>query len=289
VLASETQGKLFTRNYGNFFPSFFFQHNIKENHSFNISYSRRIWRPGFYDLAPYVIFSDPKTFITGNPALQPSIMDAANAAYMYKNKMVTISYSYVSHPIIQQPKVDENSNKMVTAAFNGRNAQNLSLSLAVPFVVTKWWNMQNNITGFLAKSSSFYKEEINIDSKGFYGNSSQTFLLPKDFSLSVSGYFSTGWVWGLYKSNPMGSLDMGIQKKFAKKKSSLTFNVVNILNSQKAVFYVNAPEQNLVVKNNNIFSYTSFTLSFTKSFGNEKVKEKRDRSTGAEDEKGRAY
>jgi hypothetical protein len=46
----------------------------------------------------------------------------------------------------------------------------------------------------------------------------------------------------------MGSIDRGIHKKFAEKKSSLTFNVINILNSQRAVFFVYVPEQNLVVK-----------------------------------------
>jgi hypothetical protein len=38
-----------------------------------------------------------------------------------------------------------------------------------------------------------------------------------------------------------------------------------------------------------IYSSTNFSLSFVRNFGNDKIKGKRDRRTGAEDEKGRAY
>ena len=48
-------------------------------------------------------------------------------------------------------------------------------------------------------------------------------------------------------------------------------------------------EQNLLMRNKNTYGYTGFSLSFTKNFGNDKVKANRDRSTGAEDEKERGY
>ncbi|MBK8280493.1 MAG: outer membrane beta-barrel protein [Saprospiraceae bacterium] len=39
----------------------------------NWSYSKRITRPTFNDLAPFVILLDPTTFWQGNAALQPAI------------------------------------------------------------------------------------------------------------------------------------------------------------------------------------------------------------------------
>ena len=87
----------------------------------------------------------------------------------------------------------------------------------------------------------------------------------------------------------MGSVDIGVQKKMSKKKSTLTFNISNILNSQKGKYSAIIPEQNLVIKNYYIWGYTGFSLTFTHNFGNDKIKAKRDRTTGSEDEKGRAY
>ena len=286
-LGSHTEKNIVDRHYGNLFPSFFILHTINENNAINFSYSRRIWRPSFTDLAPWVLFYDPKTFQTGNPALQPAITEAANVSYTYKNKILTVSYSYTADPISMQPRVDDATNKLISSMTNAKNNKNASISFSLPFTVTKWWNMQNNISGYWGQSNSFYKAAIKTESKSASIQSTQTFTLPKDIAVELSGYYYSGGSWGLYKFGSMGSLDIGVQKKFIKNKSTLSFNIRNILNSQTSRYSVYIPAQNLIQKNISIYGYTNFSLSFTHSFGKDKVKEKRDRSTGAEDEKGR--
>jgi len=289
-LSSETDKTTLNRNYGSLFPSFFFLHSINENNSINFTYSRRIWRPGFDNLAPWVIFLDPKTFATGNPGLQPAITDAVNLAYTLKNKIVTVSYSYTSHPIILRPEIDPTTNNEIRFVENGLNMKNLSIGFALPFTISKWWNMQNNIQLSWSQHNSFYKAAVRIENTGYYVTSEQNFILPKDLSISLSGYYSSKNIWGLFTSRPWGDIDMAFQKKWPKKRSSLTFNVYNILNtggrSRSAAII---PLQNLFVKTDNMYGYRGFSLSFTHNFGNDKVKGKRDRATGAEDEKGRGY
>jgi hypothetical protein len=91
-------------------------------------------------------------------------------------------------------------------------------------------------------------------------------------------------------SEPWGDIDIAFQKKWPKKRSNLTFNVSSILNTGgKSRSAAIIPLQNLFVKTDNMYGYGGFSLSFTSNFGNAMVKEKRDRITGAEDEKGRAY
>jgi len=289
VIGTIAQKDIIDRNYGNLFPSFFFQYAINENSSMNFSYSRRIYRPSFNDLAPWVIFLDPKTFQTGNPNLRPSITDAVNASYTLKNKIVSLSYSYIAPSITQQPMINETNNRLVTASQNSKNYQWLALNLTLPFTITKWWNMQNNITVAWQKVNTFYKAPVQTENGGYFFNAAQNFLLPKDISISISGYYSSKYAWGLYSFEPNGGIDVGIQKKIGKKRSTLTFNVSNILNSNRSVLLADIPEQNLLMRNKNTYGYTGFSLSFTKNFGNDKVKAKRDRSTGAEDETERGY
>lgn len=288
-LGSLTQKNIVDRHYGDFFPSFFMLHTINDDNSVNFSYSRRIWRPSFSALAPFVIFYDPKTFQTGNPALQPALTDAINASYTFKNKIVSLSYSYTADPISLQPKIDETTNRLISALANAKSSKYFSFNLSLPFRITKWWNSQNNIWLSWNQSNSFYKASIRTESTGGYIQSTQTFTLPTDISLELSGYYSTKSKWGLYSFNASGSLDFGIQKRFIKKKSTLSFNIRNVLNSETDKTYISMPEQNLIQRSKQIFGYTSFSLSFSRSFGNDKIKGKRDRSTGAEDEKGRAY
>jgi len=289
IMGTLTNENVLERGYGNLFPSFFFQHTINESNSLNFSYSRRIYRPSFNDLATWVIFLDPKTFHTGNPNLKPSIVDAINASYTFKNKIASVSYSRYVPGFFQYPDIDSTSNRLITTSENSKGVQWIYANLSLPFTVTKWWNMQNNISYGWEQSNAFYKAPVRTESTNFFCYLVQNFLLPRDFSFSMSGYYSSGGSWGLYHSKPYGGMDAGIQKKFTKKRASLTFNVSNILNSSVSIYEADIPEQNLLMKSKNVYSYTGFSLSFTKNFGNDKLKGKRDRSTGAEDEKGRAY
>jgi hypothetical protein len=288
-LGSPTQKNIVDRRYGNLFPSLFILHTINEKNAINFSYSRRIWRPSFTALAPWVIFLDPKTFQTGNPALQPAITDAFNASYTYKNKILSLGYSYTAHPISFLPKLEDATNKLTSALTNAKSQKFININVSLPFKITKWWNTQNNISGYWSQSITVYKAELKTENKTFSFNSTQTFTLPKDISLELSGFYYGGGNWGIYDYDAIGSLDLGVQKKLVKKKSTLSFNIRNVLNSlvSKGAAYI--PEQNLIHTNRSIYSYTGYSLSFTHIFGNEKIKGKRNRSTGAEEERGRAY
>lgn len=290
TIESLTQKTRVEHTYGEWFPSFFFMHSIKENSSINFSYSRRIYRPGYTDLAPWIIFQDPKTFQTGNPNLQPSFTNNVNLSYTLRNKIITVSYSYITPTIIQQPRVDKTTNRMVTASDNANHFQNVSVNLSLPFTITKWWNMQNNITGTWQQFNGSYDAPERRENTNLFLNASQNFMLPKNFTISISGYYSSGFMWGNYIFKSSGSIDAAMQKKFSKKKSSLSLNVTNII----PYFSVNRlsadfPSQHLIMRNQNIYSYTGISLSFTHNFGSDKVLQKRDRTTSAEDEKGRAY
>jgi hypothetical protein len=83
-------------------------------------------------------------------------------------------------------------------------------------------------------------------------------------------------------------VDIGFQKKFPEKKSDLRLSVRNVLNTMDYHSTTSVPEQNLYLSNAGNWSNMNFSITFTHSFGNDKVKAKRERATGAEEEQGRA-
>jgi outer membrane receptor protein involved in Fe transport len=64
------------RNYANLFPSAHFTYTITPDNSFQLSYSRRVRRPTYNDLSPFVTFSDTRNFFSGNPNLNPEFTNS---------------------------------------------------------------------------------------------------------------------------------------------------------------------------------------------------------------------
>ncbi|MES1219560.1 MAG: outer membrane beta-barrel protein, partial [Bacteroidota bacterium] len=156
-LGSATQKDIVDRHYGKLFPSFFISQTIDDNNSMNFSYSRRITRPTFNDMAPFVIFMDPSTFFSGNPALQPSISDAVKLDYLFRKYILSVTYTYEADPIANfSPKVDPATNKTTLAAENQKNQKTLALTLSIPLKITSWWNMQNNFIGTSQELNAIY-------------------------------------------------------------------------------------------------------------------------------------
>ncbi len=288
-LGSQTEKNIVDRHYGRLFPSFFLSHKINDNNTWNVSYSRRITRPTFRDMAPFVIFMDPSTFFSGNPGLQPAITNSANVAYTFKRIIFSVSYSYETNTITNfTPSVNPVTNIETLAAANQKSNTIWAAALSVPVNVNKWWTMQYNVIGnSQALEGSVSGKPVTIKQDYLQLTSQQSFNLPKDYSIELSAFYSTKTAFGIFTAPAFGELDLGVQKKFAKLHSNLRLDAGNILNSMKFRPYINYPEQNLIVKGELIFDYPVVSLTYTHNFGNAKVKGTRNRSTGAEEEKGR--
>jgi hypothetical protein len=277
------------RQYGNLFPSFFISRKFNDKNSINFSYSRRITRPTFNDMAPFVIFLDPKTFFSGNPALQPSISNSLKADYSFKRFVFSLSYSHDNDAIARfQSRVDPASNKQFIAAENLNNIKTLAISASLPFTVAQWWNMQNSLNGRAQEVNTIYDgNTVQIRQANFQLSSSQNFTLPKNFSVEVSGFYYSAGLFGLAKFDPFGAVNFGLQKKLGEGKGNLRFGVTDIFRTLKINASTYIPEQYLDTKFFGRFTQRTFKLTYTSSFGNDKLKEKRARSTGSEDERKR--
>ncbi|HTE33333.1 MAG TPA: outer membrane beta-barrel family protein [Chryseolinea sp.] len=277
------------RHYGKLFPSFFISRKINDDNIINLSYSRRITRPGFGDLAPFTVFFDPNSLTTGNPALQASTADAVNAAYSYKNYMLSLSYSEEADAIAKfQTSIDPATNRQISSPENIRRLKIAALTFSIPLNLTRWWSMQSNLAGRWQQASSVYKgTDITLEQKNFRITCTQSFKLPKDFAIDISGFYQSGELRGRAFIRPLRALDFGIQKKIDKGKGKLSFAITDIFSSITYRGYVDIPEQNLVARRNMQFTQRIFKLTYSRSFGNSKLEGKRSKTDSSEEERKR--
>ena len=204
------------RHYGNLFPTVFLAHTINENNKVNLSYSMRIDRPAFTDLAPFTYFLDANSVITGNPALQASITNTIKADYIFKDYLLSLSYSKEDNAIVGfQPDPDSLNGKTVFSPQNLLNKKVVSAIFSIPVTLNNWWDMQYNISGLWEQSNLFYqKKRLRLNQFNYRVNVSERFKLPKQFSIELSGFYQSPAIDGILIGKAIGSVDVGVRKNF---------------------------------------------------------------------------
>lgn len=288
-LGSMLEQDIVDRKYGNLFPTFYLARKLSENSSVNLSYNKRITRPTFNDMAPFVIFIDPNTFFSGNAGLQPSISNAVSTSYTFKNYIFSLGYSHDDAAIASfQSHVDSTINREVFVSENLDHVKNLALTMALPVDISTWWNVQNNVIVRWQQVNGFYNDDkIRIEKETFQVVSSHNFKLPREWSLELIGFYQSADMFGLAVMKPFGIVNFGVQKKFNQQRNTLSFNISDVFSTGVFKAYSLVPEQNLNTNFSGRFDQRTFKVSFSRQFGNAKLTGARQRKTAAEEERRR--
>ena len=291
-LNSEKQGKVVDRVFGEFFPTAYLSHKFNDTLGLNFSYSRRITRPSFNDMAPFVIFIDPNTFFAGNPAVQPAIANSVKFDFNYRSTILSAQYSVEDGTISRfQSQFDEENERLIFGAANLDQTKIFSLTLGWPITITHWWKMQNNFIYLNTKITNTTEGTLfSLEQNTFNINSTQAFTLSKNVSSEININYnspSIGGALGTAVLDEFYSINIGIQKKFGEKGGTLGFKINDLLDSAKWTIISDIPEQNLNTINIVDFFNRTFIVTYSRSFGNRKLKSARERKTGAEEEKRR--
>ncbi|MDB5263142.1 MAG: TonB-dependent receptor plug, partial [Adhaeribacter sp.] len=280
------------RQYGNLFPSIFVSRDLTKKSSLQVSYSRRITRPTYNNLAPFVYFIDPNTFLSGNTSLKPAITDALQTTYRFRESyLLSLSYSYDKTPIVGwQVHLDPATNKQYARAENLKHAHNYSFNFSFPVSLTKWWQLQSNFMGVWINNTGIYDgREVSLQSGFGRVNLTQTFKLPNNFSAELSGFYQTRSPFGISYIRALGALNAGVQKKLNNGKGVFRLSVDDIFWTMRFSILTDQPALNLYSDFNGIFSEPRVVrLTYSRNFGNQKMKAAARRQTSSEEERKRA-
>lgn len=288
-LGSEEEQDIVDRQFGSLFPTFYISRKLNESSTLNFVYGKRITRPTFNDMAPFVIFLDPYTFFSGNPAVQPAISNNFELGYTYKSALVSLKYGIEDSTIANyQSEIIEGTNKQLLYSENLKQTKTLSLTVSFPLTPVSWWNMYVNVSGVVQEAQKY--DEIGLQ-KYTAGNisayTSQTFTLPKAFTLEVTGMYVSGGLFGIFALKPFGSVNVGLQKKLGDNGGALRLVADNIFNTMNYRDELNLEQQQQYYEAELQFSQPTIKLTYTRNFGNQKVTGVRKRATGAEEERKR--
>ena len=149
----EQTGEKNPRNYANLFPSAHFTYTITPDNSFQLSYSRRVRRPTYNDLSPFVTFSDNRNFFSGNPNLNPEFtnsFDLGNVRYFDKGSVSSSLYYRHTLGKIDRFRSVDTSGFAKTLPVNLSDQQSMGIEIASSYTFTKAYKADLSINAFRA-------------------------------------------------------------------------------------------------------------------------------------------
>jgi hypothetical protein len=279
--------KIVDRHYGDFFPTAFLSRKINPDNLVQVSYGRRITRPTFNEMAPFVFFSDPFTFFAGNENILPTYTNTFKTDYSYKSWIFSLQHSKDKDLIARfQPTLNEETNTVFLRTENIDLRQTVSMIVAFPLKVTSWWETQNNFTANYQKVNSELNGEVyEVDQKALQVVLTNTFTLPKKYTIELMGNYMSPSIMGYYKVLSRGFLNLGIQKDF-QKAGVLRLSCNDILETSQ-LRWRSFDGANLEFIGRLKFEKRVFMATYTYKFGNSKIKGTRDRKVGSQEEQRR--
>lgn len=285
---SISEQKVAKRSYLDFFPSISINHSVSENNQLGFSYSRRIDRPDYKSLNPFVYFVDLYTFSQGNPFLNPQYTNAFAFSYNYKKKLnISLGYS-ITDNLIMDVLLPDNAKKTLYQTVENLDKQfSYHLTIGAPTTITQFWNMDNTVTTTYnqIKSANLGGTDYNRKKANFTLNSSHSFTLSPSAAAELSGEFTSAQIYGSYAIKPYYGLDFGLKKSFLAKKLQMKFAFNDILNSRKTRISsaLSGLNYNLSQKQESRI----FRLSLNYAFGSNSITATREREKSVADEENR--
>ena len=220
----------FKRSYSQLFPTVYLQYTANEKNQFVINYGRRIERPDYQDMNPFVHFLDRYTFEQGNPNLSPQFAHNIELSHTY-HSFLTTTLNYTSTTDIIQQVLEQNeiNNETFIKKANIASSKQIGLAISANKSITKWWsgniyaNVYNNHFKGVVNS-----EAISIGITSFMVQMQQQFKFNKGWAAEVSGFYRSKGLEGVIYIQPITQVSAGVSKQILKNKGSIRLNVRDI-------------------------------------------------------------
>lgn len=287
-LANIEPSSKFKRSYTNLFPTVYVEYKLDSigNNQLVASYGKRINRPYYQDLNPFVSPLDRFTYYAGNPFLNPSFVYNYELSYRYKGYFTaTFNHGYLKDDIAETIEIDNGI--YYSRPGNIGKSKNYSLMLTADIPLFKWWkaNFYNEVT-YSKFNSLLYGEPLDSSGTWWYFSTNNTFTLSDKWSGEIGGTYQTDIVSTQFVLGARGGINAGVRWKILQGKGSLRFSVNDIFYGRINTGTINnlkLTDAHWVNKPDSRFAALTFTYSFGKAF---KSKEQHEAS-GADSEKNR--
>ncbi len=222
-------------NYVNLFPNAKVSYTINPDWSVAASYSRRINRPQYQSIDPFVWYQDSLTSFQGNTRLTPELVNSIEALLTFKSFGLKLGYAF-SKNVLRAVLVTGNTgpNSFIFTIDNLRRFKQYSATLEFPYD-TKYWSSYNMISYNLNQfydDRPQYKMSMPVTPM-WYIYLYQQFKIPKWFNIDLTAEYTSSQSDAITSRHPLYQVTTGLSRSFMNNKLTLRFLFNDMLRTQR--------------------------------------------------------
>ena len=225
------------RKYYNLFPSAHVTLNLRNEHNLQVSYSRRIRRPYYNDLSPYMTYSDERNFFSGNPDLDPEfshVMEVGHIKYFDRGSISSAVYSRSTTDKIDNIRQVDQDGISITRTENLQGEKAYGLEFAGTFELTRWWKWDTNLNFFYADiDGTNIQSTFKNTTYSWFARQTSRFSLPEGIDLQLRTNYEAPQKTVQGRRKSLFFNDISLSRDILKRNGTINFTVLDLFNSRK--------------------------------------------------------
>lgn len=182
------------------FPSVFATYKLTDQQDLQVNYSRKINRPNFFQLIPFIDYTDSLNLSKGNPSLVPEFTNLIELSYQNQlakghSLLSTIYFKNTNDLISRYQYPEKNPNApakpdsvLFTSYANASQSYTAGLELTARNKLTKWWDLTSNLNLFsVTLKAGNLPGGVDNSQLSWFFKINNNFKLPKNYSIQLSG------------------------------------------------------------------------------------------------------
>ncbi|WP_338733243.1 TonB-dependent receptor domain-containing protein [Mangrovimonas cancribranchiae] len=256
----------FENDYFQVYPSAFLTYTASDKNSYQLSYSRRVDRPGLRQVNPIREWSTPRISSYGNPELKPQFTNSIELNYTRNlaNGSLTggVFYRIIEDQISRLVNIDRTNVPEANSILSYGNFDNTSaygIELSGNYRPTKWWSLngsfdlysqtQTGITEFIdsndlpnATVNDIVTVNSEVENVVWNFRVFNNFKATKKLNLSLFAMYRGKEEGVQFKRDPMYFVNTGLRYSFLEdNRATFSFNYNDIFNTMQFAFKNDTP------------------------------------------------
>jgi len=233
------QGSVNDRIYRNYFfpfPYLLIRHHINKSRDIAFSVNRRITRPAYPQLNPFINVIDQMTYETGNKDLEPEILDKIEFNYtLIKEKFqlrTNVFYS-ITRNFITQVSMFSVPDKLILTYVNGNRQFKAGSDLDITYKFSKYLSVNPGFSIFHALSTGQYNEiDLSTNDLAWTGNLKTIINPDKKTEIQLLLNYNAPVELPQFSVSEIYYADIAVKRTFSGNKFSVSLTLTDVFNTR---------------------------------------------------------